>query len=159
MRPLLAVLLISSVCLGQTAPVSAPPPSTAIRATASQMKYLRFLLLNVGSVDHSPDAVKSFEGSLVLQFGLNVQESAVIHSAGQNLNTVLAQLRQSSQTVVAGKTVLTAAEIGTLENLNAQREQAIASLANQILNSVSPLTAARLMSPGNILMTISKAAK
>ncbi len=138
-----AALVISSVCFGQTV--------TQPLATADEIKYLRFLLLSVGSLDHSPDATKSYENSLLLQFGLSTQEAAVIHSAGQILNTILAQLRQSTQTLVAGKTVLAPADITTLANLNAQREQQIVTLANQILNSVSSTTATRLRSAGHIL--------
>jgi len=143
-----AVLVISSVCFGQA--VTQPP------ATADEVKYLRFLLLSVASLDHSPDAVKSYEDSLVLQFGVSPQESAVIHSAGQTLNTLLAQLRQSTQTLVAGKTVLAPADITALANLNGQREQMIVTLANQILNSVSSTTATRLRAPGNIMATAIK---
>jgi hypothetical protein len=144
----LAVLLISAVCSGQTAQTAqtAQPP-----ATAAELKFLRFLLLNVGSLDHSPDAIASYENSLVKQFGLSAQESTAIHSAGQTLNTALAQLRQSTQALVAGKTVLSPTDIATLQSLNAQREQTIESLANQILNSVSAITAARLRTPGHIL--------
>lgn len=169
-----AVLLISSVCLGQPSPpplipippitpptrVTPPPPATPVApppataqppVTGVELKFLRYLLLNVGSLDHSPDAIAAYEDSLVMQFGINAQESAVIHSAGQSLNTLLAQLRQSTQSLMAGKTVLEPADITTLASLNAQREQAIATLANQILNSVSAATASRLRSPGRIL--------
>ncbi|MGA3187628.1 MAG: hypothetical protein ABSF22_11030 [Bryobacteraceae bacterium] len=138
------ILLTSSVCLGQTA----QPP-----ATAAQLKYFRFMLLNVGSIDHSPDAIAAYESSLVVQFGLSAQESAAIHSAGQSLNALLTQLRQSTQALVAGKTSLTSADAATLASINTQREQTIASLANQILNSVSATTAARLRAPGNIMGT------
>jgi len=105
----LAILLVSSVCFGQTA----QPP-----ATTAQLKYLRFMLLNVASLDHSPDAKAAYEGSLVLQFGLSSQESAVIHSAGQALNTLLVQLRQSTQALVAGQITLTPADTASGGGLN-----------------------------------------
>jgi hypothetical protein len=170
----LATLLISSVCFAQPAkppliplpkitpptPVSppvpknpvAPPPATAQPpASGEELIFLRFLLLNVASLDHSPDAIKAYEESLVLQFGLSTQESAAIHSAGQSLNTVLAELRQSTKTLVTGKPVLAPADVAELTSLNTQREQTISTLANQILNSVSATTATRLRSPGHIL--------
>jgi len=144
----LAILLVSSVCSGQTAQTAqtAQPP-----ATADELKYLRFLLLNVASLDHSPDAVAAYESALVLQFGFSTQESAVVHSAGQTMKTTLAQLRQSTQALLAGKTALSPTDIATLQSLNEQREQTIVTLANQILNSVSSLTASRLRAPGHIM--------
>ncbi len=142
-----AVLLISSVCFAQT---SQPP------ATPDEMQYLRFLLLNVASLDHSPDAVKAFEDSLVKQFGLNAQESQAIHSTGQTLRPVLAQLRQSSRAIVTGKALLAPADLAALADLDVQREQRIGILANQILNSVSAQTAARLRAPGHRLANAMK---
>jgi hypothetical protein len=141
----LTVLLGASVCL------AAQPP-----ATPEEIQYLRFLLLNVASLDHSPEAIKSYEDSLVRHFGLNNNESAAIHTAGQTLKPVLAQHRQSSRTIVAGKSVLSPVDSEALANLDAQREQTIVNLANQILNSVSPAVADRLRVPGHILANVVK---
>ena len=91
----LAALLVSSVCFAQT---SQPP------ATADEVKYLRFLLLNVASINHSQAAVKAFEDLLVKQFGLNAQESATIHAHGQTLNQTLGQNRRQRGAILAGKT-------------------------------------------------------
>jgi hypothetical protein len=101
------------------------------------------MLLNVASLDHSPDAIKAYEESLVLQFGLSTQESSAIHSVGQTLNTTLAELRQSTQSLVTGKSTLAPADITALASLNAQREQMVETLANQILNAVSPSPCSR----------------
>ena len=139
-----AALLLSGVCFAQT---SQPP------ATPDEVRYLRFMLLNVASLDHSPDAIKAYEDSLVKLHGLNAQESAAIHSAGRSLNGLLAQLRQSTRAIVANKTLLSDADKAALDNLDAQREQAIVNLANQVLNSVRAQTATRLRAPGHILAT------
>lgn len=160
-----ALLMISGVCLAQPPQPPAmpsPPPTTPKPVVVTplpppeQTKYLRFLLLNLASLDHSPDAIAAYEKSLVMQFGLSPVDSDVIHSAGQSLNTVLAQLRQSTQSLVAGKTGLSPADLDALLSLNAQREQTISKLANQILNSVSPATAARLRSAEHVLATAGK---
>jgi hypothetical protein len=144
-----AVLLISGACFAQ----APPPPVAAPQQVASfeQMKYLRFILLNVASLDHSPDAIQAFEDHLVLLHGLNAQESLAIQSAGQALKPLLAQLRQAGLAAVAGKQVLSPAGIATLQALNAQREQKIVDLAAQLLSSVRPETAARLKMPGKIM--------
>lgn len=84
-----AVLLASGVCHAQ----GPTPPS------AAQLRYLRFILLNVASLDHDPNAIKAFEDNLVKQFGLSAVESAAIHSAGQSLKPVLAQNRQAAVSV------------------------------------------------------------
>jgi deferrochelatase/peroxidase EfeB len=67
------------------------------------------------------------------------------------MKTTLAQLRQSTQALAAGKTTLAPGDLTALASINAQREQAVATLANQILNNVRPITATRLRSPGHIL--------
>jgi hypothetical protein len=90
----------------------------------------------------------------VRHFGLNRSDSAAIHGAGQTLKPLLAQLRQSAHNIVAGKSALSSADSAAIANLNAQREQAIVNLANQILNSVSPAAADRLRVPGHILANI-----
>ncbi len=172
--PVLGFAALLSVCSGQTAkppviplrhvtpptPVTPPAPATPVppppataqpAASGVELTFLRFLLLNVASLDHSPDAVKAYEDSLVMQFGLSTQESAAIHSAGQTLNTTLAELRESTKTLVAGKISLAPNDVAALAGLNVQREQMVTTLANQILNAVSAATAARLRSPGHIL--------
>ena len=50
-----------------------------------------------------------------------------------------------------GRSGLTPADAAALSALDAQREQKIESLANRILNSVRPATAARLRAPGRVL--------
>jgi len=107
--------------------------------------------MNIASLDHSPDAIQRFEDGIGKQFGLNKEEAAVIRAAGNELNALLKQLRQSSRAIVPGKSGLTPADSVALSRLAEQREQMIQSLANRILNSVRPVTAARLRAPGPIL--------
>jgi hypothetical protein len=109
------------------------------------------MLMNLASLDHSPSAVTAFGNHLAPQFGLNSQESAQIQSAAQQLATLLLQIRASAATITAGKTVLSDADAASLAALSSQREQLITTLANQILNSVRPETAARLRMPGQIV--------
>jgi hypothetical protein len=141
--------IVLTVLLGVSGCLAAQPP-----ATPAEIQYLRFVLLNVASLDHSPDAIKSYEDSLVKQFGLDSKDSAAIHAAGQTLRPLLAQLRQAARSIVAGKSVHSPADSTALANLDAQREQKIMELANQILNSVSPAVADRLRVPGHILANV-----
>ena len=140
----LALLITGFGCYAQ---VSQPP------ATADELQYLRFMLMSVGSIDHHPAAVKSFEDHLVMHFGFNSQESALVHAAGQEMNALLQQLRQSSNVIVVGRRNLSPGDSAALSNLAAQREQRIEMLANRILNAVRPETAARLKVPGRVAAT------
>jgi hypothetical protein len=145
------LLVLSLSCYAQTA----QPP-----ATAAELQYFQFVLMNLASLDHGPDAVTAFETSLVPAFGLNSQEAATIHAAGQALKTVLAQIRRTSASVMAsGAAALTPEGSNTLATLAAQRQSAIATLANQILNSVRPQTAERMRTAGDIVAAALKATK
>jgi hypothetical protein len=135
-------LLVCGGCYGQAS--QAPP-------TTDELQYFRFMLMNLASLDHSPESIKAFESSLVKHFGLNAQESAAIHGAAQSLNAVLKQLRQSAQAQTNGKRTLSAPDIASLSALSAQREQLILTLSSQILNSVRPETAARMRVPGRVV--------
>jgi len=136
------LLLLFSACYAQT---SQPA------ATADEMQFLSFMLMNVGSIDHDPKAVAAYEDLLIKQFNLTTQESAFIHAQGQLLNTALKQLRSQSQAIVSGKKNLSASDASALTALIEQRQQYIVTLANQILNAVRPETAAHLRAPGHIL--------
>ena len=137
-----ALLLVSSACYAQT---SQPP------ATPDEMQFLRFMLMNLGSIDHDQKAVAAYEDLLIKEFGLTTQESAYIHAQGQLLNAQLKQLRTQSQAVTSGKQNLSASDAAALTGLTNQREQTISTLANQILSTVRPETATRLRNPGHIL--------
>jgi hypothetical protein len=120
-------------------------------ATTDELHFFEFMLMNVGSIDHSPAAVAAYETSLVRQFNLSSQESAAIHSAGQTLNALLKQLRQQAAVIAQGKQAPSSTDAAALAALTSQRQEMISTLANQILNSVSTATAARLRSPGHIV--------
>ena len=145
-RAMTFVLVVCGYCSASLSAQGVQPAPTN-----DEMKYLRFMLMNVGSIDHSPDAKGRFEQGMAEQFGLNQAESAVIHALGQALNSTLSQLRTSARAVVAGKQTLTPADTTALSALVAQREALLATLAQQVLNSVRPETAARLRVPGHVL--------
>ena len=142
MRKCCVFLLLCCGCYAQ---------GTQAPATADELPFFRFMLTNLASLDHSPKAIGAFEASLVKQFGLNTQESATIHASAQTLNALLTQLRQSSQAILNGKKNLSSADATALSSLADQRDQLIATLANEILNAVRPETAARLRAPGQVV--------
>jgi uncharacterized protein (DUF885 family) len=146
-------LLILGMSYGCYAQATQPP------ATPDELQYLSFMLMEVASIDHSPDAIHNFGGLLVQQFGLSADEAVVIHTAGQTLNSLLQTLRQSQRSIMAGKTALSAADASALAALAAQRQELISTLANQILNSVRPGTANLLRAQGHVLAAGLKAAQ
>jgi uncharacterized protein (DUF885 family) len=141
-------LALSFGCYAQSAQPSATP---------DEVKYFTFVLMQVASLDHSPDGIRSFGVSFVQQFGLNADEATTVHSAGQTLNAFLQTLRRTQQSIMAGKATLSAADADALSALTTQRQELIASLANQILNSVRPATANLLRAQGGILSGLNAA--
>lgn len=138
-------IVFFATCVVAGAQAPQPPASPA------DLDFFRYLLLTIGSPDYDPAAIQMYEDSLGSLFGLNQKEAAVIHAAGQSFRTTLLQIRQSTNAITRGKTSLSTADQTALSNLVAQREQAVASLANQILTSVTPQTAAQLRVPGKIV--------
>jgi len=57
-----AALLVCCVCSGQTTQAPVNP---------NELMFFRFMLMTVGSIDHSQDAIAAYEASLVKHFGLN----------------------------------------------------------------------------------------
>jgi hypothetical protein len=139
---LVSLGVIAAVCSAQIA---------QLPVTLDEMKYIRFVLLNVASLDNSPAAIQSYEDHLVKLHGLNAQESAVIRAAAQELKPLLTELRQSVRAISATNRDLSSVEIVALRDVEDRREQRIEDLARQILNNVRPETAARLRAPGRIV--------
>ena len=139
---LVVFLLAGLACYGQ---------GSQSPVTADELEHLRFVLMSVGSIDHHAIAVNSYEDMLAKRFGLNSQESAVIHAAGQELNALLKQLHQSAFTIMPGRSGLSQADKATFAALAAQREDKLVQLANRILSQVRPETAARLRASGRVV--------
>lgn len=140
MRNLVAVLMLAALECAAQAPF-----------VPSEQQYLRFILLNIASLDHDPQAIKAFENQLVKLLGLTPQESAVLHSAGESLRPLLAQNRQLGRAIAAGKVALSASDIAALRELEDRREQRIGALASQVLRDVTPRSAARIQGAGRRL--------
>jgi hypothetical protein len=138
----MVLLLVSSGCYAQTVQSSAAP---------TQIQYLRFILMNIASLDHAQEATDHFEALLVKQFGLTTQDSAAIHGAAMTLRSSLVQIRKSSQSVAGGSAALSSNSAATLNSFANQREQLISTLSSQVLSALAPATAARLTAAGNLV--------
>ncbi|MBL8232859.1 MAG: hypothetical protein JNL98_30450 [Bryobacterales bacterium] len=105
-------LLYAPQCAGQGSQAPASP---------DEMKYLRFVLMQLGAIDGHPNSRQACEYNLVRQFALSDAEVAALRAAGQELQVLLVQLRQSVRAIPQGRAALSAADKATLRALTAQR--------------------------------------
>jgi len=125
--------------------------SAAPAATADDVKYFRFLLMNLAGVNYSPDTVAAYRNYLGVEHGLDDQEMSAIDSGVTSLHTLSQQIEQSSAQIRTGKTVLSPADLAALQSLFAQREGLITLLANQLLNIVRPQVASSFRIAGRLV--------
>jgi len=141
MKFLCAILspLFLSLCAYAQPALTQPPASNG------EVAYFRFLLLGLGHLK-TTTGIHNYERLLAKQFDLNPQEVAVIDAAGVTMRALLQQIHTSLPAIESGQTGAV-----TVARLTTQREQMITTRANQILNSVRPITAARLRVPGHLV--------
>lgn len=113
--------------------------------TASELKVFRHLVFTLGEPDWVPQLAPPQASYLMSQFGLNQAEMDVIQSARLTLSSLMFQLHQAG---VSGPTST------DLEVLQQQRDASLEQLANLVINSVRPETAARLRAPARIVSAI-----
>lgn len=119
---LLLICTISPIWAQQTA----QPP-----ATASEINFIKHMLISIASPIHDPKVNKLNEEDMVRLYGLNSQETAILQSAGQSYATAIKTFQAQR---VPGNQAATAAASATVD-------QTASALANQILNAVRPQTA------------------
>jgi hypothetical protein len=153
------MLLLKSCCVFALFCFGCFAQATQSPATAEELQFFRFMLMNVASVDHDQGAIEAYESSLVRNFGLNTQESAIIHGAAQRLKALLQQVRRESQRILQGKKAFSEDDAAALKGLIDRREELVATLSNEILNAIRPETAARLRAPGHIVAEATKRAQ
>src|SRR5215471_13472975 len=107
----IAILFVSSICTAQPPQTVAATP---VQATTRDLQYVRFIILNIASLDHSSQSIQDYENSLVKLFGLGSQESTAIHNAATNFKPVLSQYRQSAQAIIAGRSALSQSDLAAL---------------------------------------------
>lgn len=111
--------------------------------TPDELRYFRFLLMQLGSIDSHPNPGEAL--------WLQCAGKRPAPRGGPGTQRFLRQLRQSSRSVVPSAVGLSASDKAFFAGLVAQREQKILALTNRILTQVRPQTAARLRAPGKIL--------
>ena len=135
LRPFWALCLLS---------IPAYPQATAT-LTVGQVGYFVSFFDRIGSADINPVIVGNNEMTVERIFDMNPAESATLHSAAQTFRGTMAELRQSENSIVAGKLVLTDADRSSLAQLVQRRDQSVSSLAVSPPRGHPPETAARLL--------------
>ena len=143
MRVLVCSLLVCAFCLHAYAQV----PS---QATADQVNYFRYLLMSLGDPDSTPSTIAAAEASVTRDFQLDKADLAVLQTAAKKFQTTVQSLRSQMDYLISHQGI-SGASGPAADTLRAQMDSTVAQIANQVLASVRPETAARLRVPGDIV--------
>lgn len=128
-------------------------------ATADEIDLFHSLLISIADPSIDPKMAKQNEIHMVLQYGLNEQEAAAFHSVGQWFASAMNTFRAKRRTILAGKTIPSSADELALAAVSEELEQGIASVTNQLLNSLRPGKAALLRSHSQFVGPATAAAR
>jgi hypothetical protein len=124
--------------------------------SAQQHKFFRHVLRTIGSPDYGTDYIASFEKAFAGQYALNSQDAAAVHAVAQNFRSVVLSTRQSEVPILHNSALLTPSDGAAINSLLAKQEQAVDTLAAQLLNSLSPAAAQRLLAASNVVFAVGK---
>jgi hypothetical protein len=140
----IAVITISTVIAQQPA------------ITPQQHNFFRHVLRTIGSPDYNPSYIADFERAFAQRFALSSNDAAVIHAAAQSFRTAVLNTRQAEHAITHNNSRLTPADGAAINALLTTQEQTIDSLSTQILQGISPASAARLLAAANVPIPIVK---
>ena len=78
-------------------------------------------------------------------FGLSKSEAATLHSFAQQYLAAASQFNREVSLIATNKVALSDNDRASLESLNMQRQQTVASLASGFLQQISAATSSRLL--------------
>jgi hypothetical protein len=130
--------LLATTSFGQSVPSSSLTPS--------QAAFFDHFFRTIGDPMQTSTTLQLRERDAVLMFRLSQSETATLHALGQQYLTAASQFNQGVQSVAANKAALTGSDRASLESLNAQRQQVVATLATELLKEISPTSAAYILS-------------
>jgi hypothetical protein len=129
--------LLATTLFGQSVPT--------ISLTPIQVAFFDHFFSTLGDPHQKSTTLQLRERDAVMMFGLNQSETATLHALGQQYLTAASQFNQGVQSVAANKTALSGSDRASLESLNAQRQQVVATLATDFLQQISPTSAAKIL--------------
>jgi acyl-coenzyme A thioesterase PaaI-like protein len=128
-------------------------------ATSDEIDFFHYLLISIADPAIDPNMAKQNEVSLVRLYGLNAEEAAAFHAAGERFASAMTDFRNKRRTILAGKVIPNAADEAALTAVSSELEHGIAASTNELLNSLSPGKAVLLRLQGHLIAQTSAAAK
>jgi hypothetical protein len=148
-----AICAVALSLISASAALVAQQQPTSI--SVGQHKFFRHLLRTVGSPDYDPGYIADFEKATTGRFQLSSQDAAAIHAAGL-FRTAVLNTRESMASIRQSDTALTPLDGAAIDSLLLQQEQAIDTITQQMLQSLSPGAATRLLSAASVVFVPGK---
>ena len=143
LRHLTFILIIGSL------PICAQSPQQIV--TPGQVNYFRYLLMHIDNPASTSASNIAFDSMLTKEFQLTDDERAVIHNAANNYLALIGILRSQENTIIGGKQTLSNTDKVALSQLVTKFDQTLNTITNNILNSIRPITASRLLAAGSVV--------
>lgn len=128
-------------------------------ATSDEIDFFHYLLISIADPAIDPNMARQNETNMILQYGLNSQEAAALHAAGQQFASAMNNFRSKRRTILAGKAIPSATDEPALVSVSTELEQGIANTTNQLLNLLRPGKAVLLRLQGQLAGQATAAAK
>jgi len=128
-------------------------------ATSDEIDFFHYLLRSMADPAIDRNMAKQNESNIILEYGLDGQEAAAFHSAGQRFAADIDQFRKKRRTILAGKVIAGHADELALAAVSAELEERVASTTNQLLQLLRPGKAALLRLQGQLVGQATAAAK
>jgi len=138
---IVAKMILAFYCLGLVALAQSPPQ---VATLTLQDKYLRYILITLGTPGKDRALVQQQEAALVSLLSLNSDELSALESLAARYGKLITTFRTDRHAVIASRTTLSAADQATLDGYVTKLDQDINTLTNAIMTSVRSQTAARI---------------
>jgi len=136
MKRLLSLFLLSlSFLFAQSPQVSKVTP---------QDKYLRYILITLGTPGNDPILAQAQERAFVSLLSLSPEDLRTIQALALQYGNMITTFRANRQSVLSSKHILSTADRATLDGYVTKLDQDVGALTKALLSSVTPATAARI---------------
>jgi restriction endonuclease Mrr len=136
-------IFIVTIGLLATALSGQQRPTTSL--TPIQLAAFDHFFKILGDPSQTSVTLQLRERDAVLMYGLSQAETVTLHALSQQYLTAASQFNQGVQSIAANKTVMSNSDRASLESLNVQRQQVVATLATALLQQLSPASSAKFL--------------
>lgn len=118
--------------------------------TRSELDHFRQMFMNIANLDDSAADLQRREQTIIAQFRLNDAQAKALHAVGQEVRGMLVQIRTAALSAWAARGGnLSDADRARLNQMAADRDQAVLTLAKRLLTEIGPEAAERMRAPLN----------